>query len=269
MEDTLKSQLYSLLGHVRTEIKKHKKHRHQLTIEGDLHHLVGMVEFQDITTLMITKLFLEYNTSDYTFKRNNNLYRREGHRYLPYSDHCLEIISPEKKNKVKSFLKFLRVAEKNLDTWLSNLRRDWIRVVDIGFVTYLRKNVYFAHKDPISLYHPILNAMSEFCRGEDVFWRHVLVLLGLEPSVNLASLGNQEISRQGTFNISHGNASDGNAWNFILITPNYRSIVENKLGLVSSEAKTIEDVVGVPELAAGQKTKDSYTDTSSSEDEIF
>lgn len=247
MQDTLRDEIYSLLDHVKHQVKKNKKHRRNLVIQGDKKYLVGYVEFPNLSALMLVKLLLEYNTNDYTFTWNRNLCRYENRQYIMYEDASLEIISQQTKNKIKTFLKFLKTIKRDIPFFLKQLRSNWIRVSEIGFITYLRKNVYLCHKNPKSLRHPMLSAMEDYCRSEDVFWRHVLVVLGLE----------HDEDQRGTLKISRGYASDESVWNFILITPNYKNLVENILGLtVAADAKTHEEVVGICELSAGQE--DSY-----------
>ncbi len=266
MQDVLRDQVCLLLDHVKKEIKKNKKHRPYLTIDGDRQHLVGVVEFQDISTLMVVKLLLEYNTQDYTFTWNRNLYRHDGREYIVYNDKCLVILSVNDKNKVKSFLKFLKTFKKDVSIFLMKMRSNWIRVTEIGFITYLRKNVYLCHKDPKVLRHPMFTAMEELCRGEDVFWRHVLVLLKLVPENY-----QEEHDIKGTIKISRGNACDRSAWNFILVTPNYQHLVEDNLKIsVVVDAKTHEEVVGICELSAGHEDPNSFSisdDEESSSDE--
>lgn len=259
MQDALNDQVCLLLDHVKREIKRNKKHRSRLVIVGDRQHLVGVVEFQSMSTLMVVKLLLEYVTQDYIFTWNRNLGRREGRQYIMYNDKSLEITARDDTNKVKSFLKFLKTFKKELPTLLMKLRSNWVRVAEIGFITYLRKNVYLSHKDPKSLRHPMLSAMEEFCRSEDVFWRHVLVLLKLTPEDYQA-----ELDDRGIIKIGRGNAADDSPWNFIIITPNYKRLVEDNLGVcVSADAKTHEEVVGICELSAG------HEDTSSDDEVLY
>lgn len=244
MEDALKCQIHSLLDTIKEQIKTNKKCRSELVTQTSLDYLVGVVEFQDFSAMMVIKLLLEYQTQDFTFIWNRNLTRCIDYRYIYYNDNSLEIVARRTKNKVRSFLRFLRRLKSNLPSFLRKLRRGWVRIVEVGFVSYLRKNVYLSHKNISSFHHPGFEAIKDSYRGEDLFWRHALILTNLIPENYQAELDNT-----GILKISHGNASDGSLWNYIFVTSNYQLYIEDELDIIpSKDGKTVEDIVGKCEI---------------------
>jgi hypothetical protein len=137
----LYTSLKSLLRTVYIGIKANKRLRNYSNISGLRSDLVGFVEFKTIDELNLVAAILEVEFPCYYCVRNNNLYLLKNRAYYRFQNNTLEIYTPRRGRKVKTFLKHLKQVQDNLVTFLSKAREDWylnISVSEKTLVYYMR-----------------------------------------------------------------------------------------------------------------------------------